>query len=111
VIDRKFKVGDFVKTENGSIGIVAWTENKYINCPLEAGCLGIDLQTHSRGFVASVKEDKCVKSSISEIVDWYGNKVKDAERRLHDAQFKKIDAERLRKENDALKNLLSVVYL
>ncbi len=105
---NSFKVGDFVKTESGEIGVIGWTENKSMDLKEADGYIGISLLTHSRGFKAPVKADKCTKSNIKAVVDFY----KAEEARLHDVicqkQINKSELEQLKLENQYLKQLLKL---
>lgn len=104
---RKFKVGDVVKVDADSIGIVGWTENKCANLSEEDGYLGIDLLTGSRGFRAPVKEEKCSKSSIEEVVEWWEGKCRKKEESVKLAYVNRKEFNRLQHENKILKELLS----
>jgi hypothetical protein len=103
-----FKVGDFVKTENGEIGIVGWTENKCMNIKTEDGYIGISLQTGSKGFLAPVKADKCIPSSLNELLKFLEQEKRELEQRLYKNQFNQKLLDEKCKENDLLKKLLAI---
>ena len=107
-MERKFKVGDFVKNDTGNIGIVEWTENKCINCKPDDGYLGINLLTGTRGFQAPVHEKICTKSSIDEAIKHWQNEVREANCRAWQTQCRKSEYEKLVEENRALKRLVSI---
>lgn len=54
---KHFKEGDIVR-KGQEVGIVGWTENKSCDCPYEAGYMGVNLITGSRGFSAFQKRDE-----------------------------------------------------
>ena len=104
---RKFKVGDVVKVDEDSIGIVGWTDNKCANLTEEDGYLGIDLLTGSEGFRAPVKEEECTKSSIKEVIKWWENECREKEKSVNLAYVNRKRLNRLQHENKVLKELLS----
>ena len=53
-MERKFKVGNFVKNSNGEIGVVEWTSNSCMGIAEEDGYLGISLKTGTQGFASGV---------------------------------------------------------
>ncbi len=103
-----FNVGDFIKTEDGKIGVVGWVENKCMDLKKEDGCVGIDLLTHGRGFLAPVKSEKCKRSSVNEVIDFY----KAEETRLigiiHQQKIDRNILQQLETENKHLRQLLSL---
>lgn len=105
---NKFNIGDIVKIEDEEIGIIEWTENKCMGIKEEDGYAGINILTHTRGFVSPVSMDKCTKSNIKEVIGYYELE----NRRLHSiiAQ-EKINQKELEKErliNEHLKALLKL---
>lgn len=54
---KVFKEGDIVK-KGDQVGIVGWTENNAINCPQNAGYMGVSLITGTRGFMAPCRRDE-----------------------------------------------------
>lgn len=54
---KAFAEGDIVK-KGDVVGIVGWTENKAINCPKNAGYMGVSLITGTRGFLAPTRRDE-----------------------------------------------------
>lgn len=107
---NKFKVGDFVKTERGTIGLVGWTENKCMDIKTEDGYIGIDLKTGSKGFMAPVKADKCIKSNLDELLEVLENEKNELKRRLSENQFNQNELKEKDNENKLLKQLL-LVYM
>lgn len=103
-----FQVGDFVKTENGEIGIVGWIENKCMNLKVEDGYIGVDLRTGSKGFLAPVKADKCVASSLDELLKTLEREKKELKESLRQNQLNKKLFDEKCKENDLLKQLLAI---
>lgn len=104
----KFKVKDVVKTKDGEIGIVGWTENECMNLSEKDGFLGIDLITGSRGFAAPVKADACTKGSLDEAIDWWENKCNEIEGKYADYCTLNDKLESSIKENKILKKLLKI---
>lgn len=56
-VHKVFKEGDIV-SKGDMFGIVGWTENKAINCPENAGYMGVSLITGTRGFLAPTRRDE-----------------------------------------------------
>lgn len=53
---KSFNVGDWI-CKNKDWGKVGWTENKCCNLPEEAGYVGIDLYSGSRGFLTCKRDN------------------------------------------------------
>ena len=103
-----FKVGDFIKTKDGEIGIVGWTENKCMDIKAEDGYVGINLKTGYKGFLAPVKIDECKKSNLDELLKYLENKKDEILERLSHYKNKQEEFEQKCKENELLKQLLSI---
>lgn len=103
-----FNVGDFIKTENGHIGIVGWVENKCMNIKADDGYVGINLKTGTKGFLAPVKVDECTESSLDELLEILEKEKEEVETRLHKYQFNQNAYEKLCEKNELLEQLLSI---
>lgn len=103
-----FEVGDFVKTENGEIGVVGWTENKCMNLTKKDGYIGISLKTGSQGFLAPVKADKCTASSLDKLLKRLQVEKKEVEESLYKTVNNEKAFEKMCEENKLLKKLLTL---